>query len=96
MFGIPILSAILLAPTIAVLLTVLIKFRNLMAINLVYASATVVTIFLRGIVWADYDMATGGFQFMEAVPWVPDFGIQYLVRSTASRSCSPCSRRWSA
>ena len=79
MFGIPILSAILLAPTLAVLFTVVIPGRHHTAIKLVNAVAALVTMVLAAIVWGSYDMAAGGYQFMEAVPWVPDFGIQYLV-----------------
>jgi NADH-quinone oxidoreductase subunit M len=79
MFGIPILSAILLAPAAAVLLTVLLPARHARAIKWVNALAALETCALSLKVWADYDLEAGGFQFMEAVPWVPDFGIQYLV-----------------
>lgn len=79
MFGIPILSAILLAPVAAVLLTVLIPARHARAIKWVNALAALETCALSLKVWSDYDLEAGGFQFMEAMPWVPDFGIQYLV-----------------
>lgn len=29
--------------------------------------------------WMGYDLSTGGFQFVQSVPWIPSFGISYTV-----------------
>lgn len=75
----PILSAILLCALAATLLTVVIPARQAGLIKIVNAVCALVSVVLSAMLWSRYDPETPGFQFIEDVPWVPDFGIQYLV-----------------
>jgi len=75
----PILTATLLCPAVALLLTLLIPGRHGAAIKAVNAVCSLVSVALAVVIWAGYDRATGGYQMMQVVPWVPTFGIDYRV-----------------
>ena len=79
MDGFPILSAILLCPALAVVVTILLPARRARLIKVIHALAALSTVVLSVVVWMGYDLRVGGFQYMESVPWVESFGIQYLV-----------------
>ncbi len=79
MSDLPILSIVLLCPLAAVILTVLLPAKNVTAIKSVNALFALITLVLSIIIWCHYDQDAGGFQMMEDVPWVPDFGIRYTV-----------------
>ena len=79
MSDLPLLSAILACPAVALFATLLIPGRRTLAIKVVNALCALAALVLAGLVWASYDPAGGDFQMLQAVPWVPDLGIQYLV-----------------
>ena len=75
----PLLTAILLCPLAATVVTVLLPRSAPLAIkaaNAVFALASVV---LSGVLWWVYDPATPGFQLVETVPWIPAAGISYQL-----------------
>ena len=50
------------------------------------------TLLLSLWMWSRYDPTDPGFQFVENYEWIGS-SIGYRMASTASRSCSSCSRR---
>ena len=75
----PILSTIVLAPLAAFLLVLVTPGRYELVIKVICAASAVVTAVFAVLVWESYDMAAGGFQMMEDVPWVEALGIHYKV-----------------
>lgn len=73
------LTLLLLAPLAAFVLTLLIPARHALAIKVVNALFALVSVVLAVVVWLGYDMAVGGWQLMEEVPWVESLGIHYAV-----------------
>lgn len=73
------LTLLLLAPLAAFVLTLLIPARHGLAIKVVNALFALVSVVLSVVVWLGYDMAVGGWQLMEEVPWVESLGIHYAV-----------------
>lgn len=75
----PLLTAILLCPLAAAIVTVLLPSRSPQAIkaaNAVFAAASLV---LSGVLWWVYDPSVKGFQLVETVPWIPSAGISYQL-----------------
>tara|TARA_R110002096_G_scaffold434832_1_gene658131 strand:- start:137573 stop:139024 length:1452 start_codon:yes stop_codon:yes gene_type:complete len=79
MSELPILSAILLCPLVALVITILLPESKATAIKVVNALAGLVTLGLSLVVWFQYDKSAGGYQMVEDVPWVADLGIRYTV-----------------
>lgn len=77
--GFPILSAIIVSPLAAFLLTVLIPANRPGLIKAVNALFALVSVVLALVIWRGYDMDRGGYQMIEDVPWVPALGIHYSV-----------------
>ncbi|MCA9000985.1 MAG: NADH-quinone oxidoreductase subunit M [Planctomycetes bacterium] len=75
----PILSALLVCPAVAVVLTILLPEAKGLAIKSVNALAALVTVVLSLIVWFQYDKAVGGYQMTQDLPWLGDLGIRYTV-----------------
>ena len=75
----PILSAILACALAAMVFTVVIPARMAKLIKVVNAVFSLATVVLSGLLWWHYDPETPGFQFVETMAWVPQFGIQYQV-----------------
>ncbi|MCB9837988.1 MAG: NADH-quinone oxidoreductase subunit M [Phycisphaeraceae bacterium] len=75
----PILTATLLCPAAALLLTLLIPGRNTQAIKAVNALCALLSVALALLIWVGYDRAAGGYQMVHDIPWVPAFGIHYTV-----------------
>jgi NADH-quinone oxidoreductase subunit M len=73
------LTLLLFAPLAAFVLTLLIPARHGLAIKVVNALFALVSVVLAVVVWLGYDMAVGGWQLMEEVPWVESLGIHYAV-----------------
>ncbi len=74
-----ILTFVLLCPVAAFLATVAIPARHgtaIKAVNALFALAALVGAIM---VWTGFDLAAGGFQFVEDVPWVEALGIHYTV-----------------
>lgn len=78
MTTIPLLSIIALTPVAASLLIGLLGGDKRMPrwIALVAAS---VCLLASAAVYAGYDRAAGGMQFVESLPWIPSLGVRYLL-----------------
>lgn len=79
MSDLPILSIILLCPLVAVILTIMIPQERGILIKTVNAGLALITVALSLVVWWQYDKSVGGYQMIEDLPWVTDFGIRYTV-----------------
>ncbi len=75
----PVLSVILFCPAIAMVLVMLTPahMKNLIRWTCFVASA--IAFVLSICVWRKYDVAAGGYQFIENIPWVPSVGISYQL-----------------
>jgi NADH-quinone oxidoreductase subunit M len=71
------LSAIVLTPLAALLLTLLTPGRYPGAIRAIAAGAGLVTVVLSAVVWWSYDPTGPAKQLVVKVPWVSSFGISY-------------------
>ena len=80
MSGLPILSIILLCPLVAAIVTVLLpEGPRGLVIKTANAGLALVALVLSLVVWWQYDTNIAGYQMIEDVPWVPDFGIHYTI-----------------
>lgn len=75
----PILSAILIVPTITVLLILFTKPEQKNTIRIISLIGTGITFLLSIALMISYDKSQGGVQFIEQVTWIPQFGINYLM-----------------
>ncbi len=75
----PILSAIIFIPLIAGLIILLLPEKQARAIRWVALAGSLATFVLTIILYFSYRPSTGGYQFLESIPWVPALGIQYSV-----------------
>jgi len=75
----PLLTATLLAPVIGALVIAFIPKEEHKAIKSVAAFAMFVALFLSVFAFFSYDLAKGGFQFVEKYNWVPDLGVQFYL-----------------
>ncbi len=75
----PYLSAIILAPVVGALLILFIPEKEERVIKVVAAVSTFVTLVLSIYIYLAYDMTQGGFQFLEDIVWVEQFGINYSL-----------------
>ena len=75
----PVLSVILLTPLAAALLLCFLNRESRAAVRIVAAAAMAFSFALS--VWAyfGYDLAAGGMQFTERVPWITDLGVSYAL-----------------
>ncbi len=73
------LSLLLIAPLVAFVATLALPARHHLAIKAANALAATASLGLAIYVWARYDMAAGGWQMVEDVPWVESLGIHYTV-----------------
>src|SRR5579883_1337397 len=72
----PILTCFILVPNISAFLVMAFPVKWTRWISLVAASVELGIAFR---VFTLYQNATGGFQLVEQVPWLKNFGIQYLL-----------------
>jgi len=77
--SLPYLSLILGVPAAGALLTLLIPRENHRAIRLVGTVAMAVPLLLVAAVWAGFDPAAGGPQFVERYRWIPTLGAWYYL-----------------
>lgn len=75
----PVLSAIVLAPVIGVLAILLIPEKEELLIKITAAVATFISLALSIFIFLTYDRSVGGVQFVESIPWVDRFGINYTL-----------------
>jgi NADH-quinone oxidoreductase subunit M len=81
--GWPLLSIVIWLPTVGALLLLLIGNRDGSRDSLVRAialAASILTLAATLVLWALFDTTSSAeFQFLERIPWIPDFGIEYSL-----------------
>lgn len=75
----PILTLIMLSPFVGAGVILLIPRDRHEAIKVTAAAFSAVSLILSFFVFAGYNTASGGFQFVEKAPWIPELGISYKV-----------------
>ena len=75
----PVLSVIVFTPVIASLLLLLMPGERKNEIRVTALAAATLALLLSLWVYFSYDVATGGYQFMEKYDWLPILGISYMV-----------------
>lgn len=75
----PILSVIIFTPILAGLLILLIPAERKDEIRVAALAASTLALFLSIWVYFSYDVAQGGYQFIEKYVWLPVFGISYHI-----------------
>jgi len=73
------LTLLLVTPLVAFFATVLIPSRHTLAIKVVNAALALISVVLAVAVWVGYDLAEGGWQLLEDLPWVESLGIRYTL-----------------
>jgi len=75
----PILSVIVFTPIVASMLILMLPGERKTEVRVVALAAATFALFLS--IWAyfSYDLAQGGYQFLERVEWLPALGISYQV-----------------
>lgn len=86
----PILTLIMLSPFVGAGVILLIPRDRHEAIKVTAAAFSAVSLVLSFFVFAGFNTARGGFQFVESVPWIPELGISYKVGVDGSACCSCC------
>ena len=79
MISFPILSVILLTPLVAAGIIAVLPRRLHDTIRQLSALAMMIATLLTLFVYADYDMARGGMQYTEHIPWITDLGVTYSL-----------------
>ncbi len=74
-----ILSWIIWIPVIGMVAIVFIPRENVRMIKMVTATATGIQFLVTLLLWNKFDLANGGFQFMERAEWIPSFNITYIL-----------------
>jgi NADH-quinone oxidoreductase subunit M len=77
--GIPILSLITWAPFVGAVLIMFTARHHPLAVRLIAAVATSISLVLSVVVYLGYDTEAAGFQCYEKIPLVPALGISYEV-----------------
>jgi NADH-quinone oxidoreductase subunit M len=75
----PILSVIVFTPILAGMLLLLFPAERKAEIRVTALAASLFALFLSGWVYFSYDIAAGGYQFIERYDWLPFLGISYFV-----------------
>lgn len=75
----PILSLIFLMPLITALIVFLNPEREVRRIKTIAIVMMGINLLLSIFCFVTYDVAAGGFQFVEKISWVPDLGIDYIM-----------------
>ncbi len=77
--NIPVLTSIMLAPVVGLLVILCLPEKEKMVIKITAACTTFVSLVLSIYAYLSYDKSAGGLQFVEKIPWVEEFGINYYV-----------------
>jgi NADH-quinone oxidoreductase subunit M len=75
----PYLSAMIFLPLLSGVVILLLPARNQKAIKVIAVVGACAAFILSLIVYLSYNLATGGYQFIEKIPWVPALDIAYHV-----------------
>ena len=79
MDGTVLLSVVVWTPIVGALLLLLVPRDNPNGARRAALAISLVTFVLSLALWAGFRSGEADFQFLESRPWVPDFGIQYLI-----------------
>jgi NADH-quinone oxidoreductase subunit M len=74
-----VLSWTLWMPLIGAVLVLLVPHRQRVLAYAVALVTTLITLGLTGVLMAQFDPNTPGYQFLERVPWLPEYGVAYLL-----------------
>jgi NADH-quinone oxidoreductase subunit M len=77
--GLPILSAILLAPAVGLLVILALPHDSRRAVRWVSVISAGVSLALTIFLFLAYDRASGGLQFVERIEWLPELGVTYFL-----------------
>jgi len=77
MNGLPLLSLITWSPFVGALLIMFTARHHPLAVRVIAAGSTGISLLLSLVVYAAYDLEPAGFQFYEKLPLVPPLGISY-------------------
>lgn len=75
--GFPLLTSLLLCPTLALLVILATPPARAGFVRWTSLVSSAVALVLSALLWARYDAGAGGLQFTELVPWLPDVGITW-------------------
>jgi NADH-quinone oxidoreductase subunit M len=75
----PLLTLIVFTPAITSVLILMLPPERKTEVRMLAAGAGLVTLVLSLIAYFGYNMQTAGYQYVEKVDWLPQFGIQYHV-----------------
>lgn len=75
----PILSVIVFTPIVTAALLFLLPAERKGEIRVTALAAAILDLFLAVWVYLSYDVAAGGYQFVENYPWLPVLGVSYQV-----------------
>ncbi|TLN07447.1 NADH-quinone oxidoreductase subunit M, partial [bacterium] len=75
----PILSVLIFLPLITGIVLLFLPAGRKTLIKWIALGAASLTLVLSAIVFFSYNVAAGGYQFIQQVPWVPALGISYYV-----------------
>ena len=73
------LSALVFSPLVGLLLILFIPRENRSAIRWVALVTSLVPVLLVALMWARFDYAAHGMQFVEKYPWIPSVGVSYYL-----------------
>ena len=80
--GFPILSLITFLPLVGGLILMTIRGdEEVVATNARWTAlwTSLIVFFLSLVLWVKFDQQEGGFQFVESVSWLPEFGVGYKM-----------------
>lgn len=77
--GFPILSTLIFLPIVGALLIAVIKREKEGLIKLLSLAVTTVTFLISLLLFVHFDKSTANMQFVEAVQWIPSWGVKYFV-----------------
>lgn len=80
--GFPILSLVTYLPLVGVVIMLFIRGdRETVAANSRWAAlwTSLIVFAVSLVLWFDFDRASPGFQFVEFVPWMPEYGMNYQM-----------------
>jgi len=73
----PLLSLIIFLPLVTGIIILLLPVDRRDAIRYIALAAAALDLLLSAWVYANYNVAQGGYQYIEKIPWVPALGISY-------------------
>ena len=79
MEGFPLLSTVLLSPIAAAILLCFISKEAKESVRIIAAGAMTISLVLTVFAYFTYDIAAGGMQFTENIPWIRDLGVAYSL-----------------